>query len=72
LQNSSNNSLSDIQATHFFLGPEAVRQRQYEALRAYFLDNGSAADVAERFGYTVAAFRSLAHRFRHDPALRTV
>jgi hypothetical protein len=64
------NALSDTRATQFFSAPDATRQRQYEALRAYFLDNRSAADVAARFGYAIAAFRSLCHRFRHDPAFR--
>src|SRR5882724_313780 len=66
----TNNPLSTTQATQFFLAPDATRQRQYEALRAYFLDNRSAADVAARFGYATAAFRSLCHQFRHDPDLR--
>src|SRR5437867_11534946 len=64
------NPLSDTQATQFFLAPDATRQRQYEALRAYFLDNCSAAEVAARFGYSLAAFRSLCHQFRYDPAHR--
>ena len=66
----TNNTLSDTDATQFFLAPDATRQRQYEALRAYFLDNRSAADVAARFGYSTAAFRSLCHQFRHDPTHR--
>jgi hypothetical protein len=66
----TNNPLSTTQATQFFLAPDATRQRQYEALRAYFLDNLSAADVAARFGYSTAALRSLCHQFRHDPAVR--
>ncbi len=66
----TNNPLSDIQATQFFAAPDATRQRQYEALRAYFLDNRPAADVAARFGYSTPALRSLCHQFRHDPALR--
>jgi hypothetical protein len=66
----TNNPLPDSQATRFFAAPDATRQRQYEALRAYFLANRSAAAVAARFGYSPAAFRSLAHRFRHDPARR--
>jgi hypothetical protein len=66
----TNNTLSDSQIGRFFSAPEATRQRQYEALRAYFLDNGTAAEVATRFGYTTAAFRSLCHQFRHDPDLR--
>jgi hypothetical protein len=67
----TNNSLSDVQASQFFAAPEATRQRQYEALRAYFLDNRPAAEVAARFGYSTASLRSLCHQFRYDPALRT-
>src|SRR6266853_1461659 len=66
----TNNTLSDSQAAQFFTAPDATRQRQYEALRAYFLDHDPAADVAARFGYSTAAFRSLVHQFRHDPARR--
>src|SRR5262249_26384167 len=66
----TNNPLSDTQATRFFAAPEATRQRQYEALRAYFLDNLPAADVAARFGYSTASFRALCHQFRHESALR--
>ena len=64
----TNNPLPDSQATRFFAAPDATRQRQYEALRAYFLANRSAAAVAARFGYSPAAFRSLAHRFRRNCA----
>src|SRR5262249_53930833 len=66
----TNNTLSDSQIARFFSAPEATRQRQYEALRAYFLDNGTAAEVATRFGYTTAALRSLCHQFRHDAVVR--
>jgi len=66
----TNNPLSDIQTTQFFAAPDAIRQRQYEALRAYFLDNRAAAEVAASFGYSLAAFRSLCHQFRHNPTLR--
>src|SRR6516225_3246365 len=66
----TNNPLSNTQAAQFFAAPDAARQRQYEALRAYFLDNGLAADVAARFGYSLASFRNLCHQFRHDPGLR--
>src|SRR5262249_21975719 len=66
----TNNSLSHTQATQFFAAPEATRQRQSEALRAYSLDSRPAADVATRFGYSTASFRALCHRFRHEPAVR--
>ncbi len=54
----------------FFLAPEQPRHRQYEALRAYFVEHRRSADVARAFGYTPNSFRVLCHRFRHDPAAR--
>ena len=50
----------------FFLAPEQARHRQYEALRAYFVEHRPTAEVARAFGYTPASFRVLCHRFRHD------
>lgn len=50
----------------FFLEPASPTQRQYEALRAYFVDQLSTAKVAERFGYTPGSFRVLAHHFRRS------
>jgi hypothetical protein len=54
----------------FFLAPESHLQRQYEALRAFFVDRHPSADVARRFGYTPGSFRVLCHQFRHDPEFR--
>lgn len=51
----------------FFLEPHLPKQRQYEALRAYFLEKSPAKDVAARFGYTTGAFHVLCHQFRNDP-----
>jgi hypothetical protein len=48
-----------------FLSPENVAHRQYEALRAYFVERVTAAEAAGRFGYTVGAFQQLAHAFRN-------
>ena len=38
-------------------------QRQYEALRAFYVEGASGKEVAERFGYTVSAFNSLRRDF---------
>jgi hypothetical protein len=54
----------------FFLAPETTLQRQYEALRAYFVERLTSAEVARRFGYTPGSFRVLCHQFRHDPDFR--
>ena len=51
----------------FFLEPSNATHRQYEALRAYFVDGLSSADVARRFGYTPGSFRVLCHDFRQNP-----
>src|SRR5512139_1351737 len=48
----------------FFREPAQPRQRQYEALRAYFVDAVPSAEAARRFGYTAGSFRVLCHKFR--------
>lgn len=52
----------------FFLEPSNSAQRQYEALRAFFIEEIPSAEAAKRFGYTPGSFRVLVHDFRHDPA----
>src|SRR5262244_1512276 len=49
----------------FFAKPATPSQRQYEALRAYFVERLPSAEVARSFGYTPAAFRMLCYDFRH-------
>jgi len=51
----------------FFLGPTNTTHRQYEALRAYFVEDLSSVEVARRFGYSPGSFRVLAHQFRQNP-----
>jgi transposase len=48
----------------FFERPATARQRQYEALRAYFFEQMPTTEAARRFGYSPAAFRVLCHNFR--------
>lgn len=55
-------SLTDCR--RFFAKPATARQRQYEALRAFYMDKLPSADVARRFGYSAGAFRVLCHAFR--------
>src|SRR5260370_29128835 len=50
-----------------FLVPKNAGQRQYEALRAYFVEGLASKDAADRFGYSPGSFRGLVHRFRQDP-----
>jgi transposase len=48
----------------FFAQPATARQRQYEALRAFFVEGLRSGDAARRFGYSPGAFRVLCHAFR--------
>jgi hypothetical protein len=50
--------------TDYFLKHNTIAQKQYEALRAFFVDKLSAKETAEKFGYTLRAFNSLVTDFR--------
>jgi hypothetical protein len=52
---------------HFFLQPQNSTHRQYEALRAYFVEDLCSAEAARRGGYTPGSFRVLVHQFRQHP-----
>jgi hypothetical protein len=49
----------------FFASPAHPRQRQYEALRAYFMEKRSSKEAARCFGYQPGTFRVLCWNFRH-------
>lgn len=63
------NSLSKkiTKLARIFLEPSNSTHRQYEALRAYFVEGLPSKEVAKRFGYTDGSFRVLVHQFRKDP-----
>lgn len=46
--------------------PKNSTHRQYEALRAFFVDKLPSQEVAELFGYSSGSFRILCHQFRKD------
>jgi hypothetical protein len=50
-----------------FLEPTDPTHRQYEALRAYFVEGLPSQEAAKRFGYTPGSFRVLCHQFRQHP-----
>ena len=70
MSSSSEAGLTESQAAAFFLAPETSPHRQYEALRAYFVEQLPSAEVARRFRYSAGSFRVLCHQFRHDPGKR--
>ena len=65
MSNSKTKNLTDL--TPFFLQPRNATHRQYEALRAFFVDDLPSAEVATRFGYSPGSFRVLCHEFRQQP-----
>jgi hypothetical protein len=67
---STSNQITTLGNHNFFLSPQSPLQRQYEALRAYFVDEEPSGDVARRFGYSAGAFRVLCYQFRHEPQKR--
>jgi transposase len=52
---------------HSFLEPANATHRQYEALRAFFVEGLSAAQVAQRYGYSPGTVRVMVHQFRQTP-----
>src|SRR5262245_18780816 len=61
------NSRDRLTLARRFLEPSNSTHRQYEALRAFFVDRLPSSEVATRFGYTPASFRVLVHQFRNQP-----
>ena len=51
----------------YFLRSSNPTHRQYEALRAYFVDGLASGEAARRFGYSAGSFRVLCHHFRQAP-----
>lgn len=48
----------------FFLHPVLLAVRQYEALRAYFVEECSPKKIALRLGYTLSSFQTLVRDFK--------
>ena len=48
----------------FFRFPVTPGQKQYEALRACYIDNTPGKDVARLYGYTYATLNSLKQKFK--------
>ena len=48
----------------YFTQPTGPAQRRYEAMRAYFVDELPAAEVADRFGYSTASVHQMATLLR--------
>jgi hypothetical protein len=59
--------ITDTGIAKYFLEPSNSTHRQYEALRAFFVEGLGSKEAAKRFGYTEGSFRVLVHAFRQNP-----
>ena len=48
----------------FFQNPTDSTHKQYEALRMFFLENKTAVEVADKFGYTENTVYTIVRDFR--------
>jgi transposase len=53
-----------MEIKYYFTKPKLTKQKQYEALRSFFVDGLTAETAAKKFGYTLSAFYSLVANFR--------
>lgn len=55
----------------FFIKPTCIRQKQYEALRAFHVDCEPAEIIAHRYNYTLSSFYSLIRDFKSELSKNT-
>ena len=55
-----------MEPTVFFANPQNTVQKQYEALRSFYLEKCPGEEVAKRFGYTLSSFYSLTRDFKKN------
>ena len=65
MYNRRRKKITDV--AQYFLRPANPTHRQYEALRAFFVEQVPSAEAAARFGYSPGSFRVLCHQFRQNP-----
>lgn len=56
--------MDESHTRRFFLEPKQPHQRQYEALRAIFIDDEPLERVAQRLDYKPSTLKSMASRLR--------
>ncbi len=57
--------MDDARCRNFFLDADSTTyHRQYEVLRAVFVDGLSQHEAADKYGYTYGSMRQLVHGFR--------
>ncbi len=58
--------MDDTNCRQFFLKPAETYHRQYEALRAFFVEKRQMKEVAQAFGYQESSLRVMISQFRNQ------
>ena len=58
--------MDDTIAEGFFRQPVQILHRRYEALRAFFVEHRSLANIAREFRYSYGTLRNLVSQFRRQ------
>ena len=58
--------MDDTRCRQFFLEPAEPYHRQYEAMRAFFVEGRQRQEIAQRFGYQESSLRVRVSQFRNQ------
>ncbi len=58
--------MDDTGSRQFFLEPAETYHRQYEALRAFFMEGRQLKEIAQQFGYQESSLRVMVSNFRNQ------
>jgi len=58
--------MDDTRCRKFFLEPAETYHRQYEALRAFFVEGRQLKEIAQQFGYQESSLRVIISQFRSE------
>jgi len=56
--------MDDTRCRQFFLEPAEIYHRQYEALRAFFVEGRQLKEIAQQFDYQESSLRVMVSQFR--------
>jgi len=60
----NSNHMTAFDPHDFFLSPKTAQQRQYDALRDYYLNGLSQKVTAKKYGYTLSTFQTIVRDFK--------
>jgi hypothetical protein len=58
--------MDDTRCREFFLEPRETYHRQYEALRAFFVEGRQLSEIAQQFGYQESSLSVMISNFRNQ------